>query len=812
MNHNIYLLKQAWAGLRAKKGFLVTIVSTLGLTMGALLCILTLAYVVILKPLPYPDQESLYQVNSVIVDEERGVLGRAYDYPVLIKLFEEQTFFSQSALIRFEDAVLSSQPAQPTLRATYVTPGWFPMLDINMTKGRFFEQTEEMGSFNPVAILSYETWQNEFNSDPAILDKTVTFGDASYRVVGVQAASFIEPQLAGIGVKTDVYLPWDFNTINLNPRRRDGFGSFSRMSRFIGKLDSPLPVSQVEQTLTTPLHNYWWEHVHTFSGYETWSIEMELQPLREVILGNTQNTVLLLLAGVVGLILIACTNITNLFMSRTADQQRELAIQAAVGASKYQLFKTLFAQSCLVVLIAAAVALVIAYGGFWTLQQYLALRLPRVDELAMNNVTLSAAMLITLLLGLFFARISASMINYQALNGTLQSSGKGTGIQVSPMVRRGLIISQVTMVTLLVFVNIGLLRDSINVINQSLGFETDNIYGMTLKVNSATDLAREEKKPLVLELKKQLMALPEVEDVSHGVLPLNRSRSIMVGPEPQKTVPVGTKYIDDRYFRVIGQPLVEGRYFTEADFEDETPLLIINDVYAKQLLEEGSIEDHIIGSRLYVVNDWRTIVGVVKGVKRPTETNIPIQAYTPSEEAVPQFVIKFKSNQILSREMLATMVQDVSPMFLVAGLESLNAQREQLLFTQYTTAITSSVLAILTFILAAIGLYGILSYGTQMRRFELGTRLAIGAKRRDVILLIVKDNAASVTIGFALSFVLMLTIYIVFSDELASYINTLLVPFFGVTLVLISLMTLFACYWPLRPIINSPPVHSLRGS
>ncbi|KZN32601.1 hypothetical protein N480_25465 [Pseudoalteromonas luteoviolacea S2607] len=814
MNQISYQLKQAWAGLCVKKGFLVTIVTTLGITLGALLCILTLAYVMILKPLPYPEQEDLYQVNSAVIDSERGRLGAAFEYPILIKLFDDQTVFSQSALVRYESGVVSSLPSQPTVKSTFVTPGWFELLDINMAMGRTFEETENKDTHNPVAILSYHSWQNDFGGDSSILEQTLTLGGTNFRIVGVVADSFIEPELNGSGVKTDIFLPWDFNAYGMNPRSREGYGNFSFDQRFIGKLDSTLSIPQVEETLTTPLNLLWRENVHTFDGFENWTIRMELQPFKETVLGDSQNTVLLLLAGVVGLILIACTNITNLFMSRTADQQRELAIQAAVGANKRHIFRTLFAQSGLVVSMSMAVALIISTVGFWILQQYLALRLPRVEELAINGVTLGAALFITLLLGFTFARISASMINYRALNSTLQSSGKGTGIQVSPTVRRWLIISQVSIVTILVFVNIGLLKDSLKIINQPIGFETDNLSALTLEINSADSLSEEETKQLLRELQNKLIALPQVEDVTRGTAPLDTGIAIIQGPEAtQERSSLPTRFVDEKYFQVLGQPLLEGDSFSEADVNDQNNLMIVNDVYAESLVTHGGIEEgSVIGTTMLVASNPYTIIGIVQGVKKPTEKEVPMKAYLIAEANDTQFVIKLKPNQTLDRDLTVSIAQEVSRQFFVSKLETLNDQSDELLFTQYTTAITSAVLALLTFFLAAIGLYGILSYATQMRRFELGTRLAIGAKRFDVVRLIVKDNAISVGIGFVISIIALLGLFIGYSEALNDYINSQLIPVFFVTLALISVMVLFACYWPVRPIINSSPIRSLRNS
>jgi predicted permease len=803
VNRSIYELKQAWAGLSVRRGFLLTVVTTLGTTLGALLCILTLAYVVIAKPLPYPEQDRLYQLNANIFSNEGELFGAAYSYPSLVHLFDNQTLLTQFALVEYGESVLSSQATQPSVRTTFVTPDWFTLLGSKMKLGRIFEQTEVKDSYNPVAILSHETWQSEFNGDNSILEQTVTLNNTNFRVVGVLAEEFIEPQFSGIGVKTDVFLPWDYNA---TIKGREEWGVVSGARRFVGKLDSQLSTTQIEQSLTTLVNGTWRANVDSVSFFDGWSIKMELQSFKNAILGDSKNTVLLLLAGVIGLVLVACANITNLFISRTAEQQRELAIQAAVGASKSHLFKSLFAQSGLVVFISVLLALIIAIAGFWVLQHYLALRLPRVDELAINSVTLGSALIIAILLGLFFARLSANMINYRALNTALQSSGKGTGIQVSQKVRRWLVISQVAIVTLLVFISMGLLRDSLKVINQPLGFEIDSIATFTIDVGSR--LSEEETEPLMVELKNKLMALPQVEGASQGVAPFSfLAMFAQTIDATQERLVVDTRIVDDRYFQMIGQPLIEGDYFSAADLKDGNKLMIVNDIYAAKLAPQGSA----LGNKINYRGDLYTVSGVVKGILMPTANEIPMRTYMLTTQAHPEFMLKLRPQQTLSRELVVTTLQEVSGQLALLELEALDEQRDQLLFTQYIAATTSAVLAVLTFLLASIGLYGILNYSTQMRRFELGTRMAIGAKRSDIVGLIIKDNAGAVGIGVAISLITSLVLSIGFSEALASYIDLQLVVLFLVTVALICFIVSFACYWPLRPIINAPPIHSLRG-
>jgi ABC-type antimicrobial peptide transport system permease subunit len=174
--------------------------------------------------------------------------------------------------------------------------------------------------------------------------------------------------------------------------------------------------------------------------------------------------------------------------------------------------------------------------------------------------------------------------------------------------------------------------------------------------------------------------------------------------------------------------------------------------------------------------------------------------------------LRLKSGQNITREEVVSAINSVSSLYALFSLEVLQKIKQKRLFTQYATAITTAVLALITLFLASIGLYGILSYGTQMRRFELGTRMAIGAKRKQLVGLIVKDNAWVIALGIAFSVVVMLLIYIGYQDVIAAYLGLDLLAVFIFTVAIISLLSLFACYWPLRQFINQPAIHSLRGS
>jgi predicted permease len=808
MSQFLYQQKQAWASLKKKVGFVATVVTTMGTTLGALLCVLTLGYLLIVEPLPYPEQEKLYKVIHDVSDKTRETNAQSFTYPGLIHLYKNQDVFDKAALIQYGQDVLTSLPNQPTLSTGYATPEWFDLLGAKMQMGRSFEATEALDTFNPVAVISYKTWQDEFASAADILDKKVSFSGVSYRVIGVLGENFIEPQIRQAGRDVGMWFPWDYN---LDVRMKERWGNISGALTFVGKLKDTLSAAQAEQTITPLVNDTWVENVASIPFFSGWSIQMKLESFQTAIVGDSQNTVYKLLAGVFGLVLIAFANIANLFMSRTAEQQRQLAIYAALGAKKSHLFRGLLAESGVLMFLSLLVALVIASLGFSVLQANLASELPRINELGVNSITFFASVILALSFALLFAFLSSKMINYRALNSMLQTSGKGTGVQVSKRFRQGLIVSQVAIATVLVFTNITLFKEAIGTITQPSGYSVDNMQQMSLSVSAPEFPPQEEVAAVMIELKKKLLELPEVESISQSGSVLNgfglwALTAVASGENftPQST---GASH---NYFTMFGQELLEGDYFSDADVKDGNQVLIVNDVFAKRLNPEGSV----LGMQMSGggPDNIFTIVGVVKGVKMPAQTEMPIRVYRPSGLSTTQMTLKLLEGQSVSREQVVTAISEVSSLYALFSLDTLESEKKRRLFTQYTTATTTSALAIITLFLASVGLYGILSYGTQMRRFELGTRMAIGAKRKDLVGLIVKDNVWVIVLGIASSLVVMLGIYIGYNEALSAYMSVDLLPMFISTILSIAILSLFACYWPLRQYINHPAIHSLRGS
>jgi len=797
----IYQLKQAFDSLKKKPTFVFSIVSTLSITLGALLCVLTLAYVMIFKPLPYPDQDRLYSVTHQLMNQGE-VDGNAFTYPNLLHLYENQDVFEQSALVYYDAAVITSLSSEPMKEISYVTPAWFGLLSIKMHKGRRFENTENYDTYQQVAIISYEMWQTEFSADENILNESITFSGKTFKIIGVIAKNNFDLQLSGSGAKTNVYVPWDFNPVGEHDRK--AWGNDDNGLMFIAKLnktiESTISPNQLSQQLTVLVNNNWQEHVADHSFFKGWSININALPLKSYIIAGSEKSVLLLLLGSLGLVIIAITNIANLLISRTAERSHQLAISAAIGASQKQLFGNVLAEITLLVLLSLTIAQLFALGGFNLLHYYLSDALPRINELSLNTFSLAATFVVLITLTLLFTHFCTRMINYKILNTTLQTSGKNSGIQVSKKIRNMLISSQIAVATTLIFINLVIYKDAVELTEQPLGYETENIYAVVLAASQSNHELLTAK---MTEFKKALKNLPQVINVSQSMRPAIFGTFALTETETNQRFSIPGKDVDHHYFSLINQPFIEGDNFTETQIKDNANVMIINDVLAKRVVPNGSA----IG---IVFNNDVKVIGVVKSINIPGRLGDSPRFYSTSSPTRNMFLIKVQPNKSFTRDMLIHTLKSIDSQMSLFSFSSLSQNKENQLFTAKATSVTTMFLSIITFILSGLGLYGILKYSCQMRKFEIGTRMAIGAKRKDIITLIFLDNALAFAFGIMASIAILILIYFKFSQVVQQYLSIDIVVMFTFTVSVIIIVALSACYFPLKPIINKPVMRALR--
>ncbi len=799
----LHQLKQACLSLKQKPGFVFSIVITMGVTLGTLLCVMTLAHVMLLKPLPYPDQERLVNVEHRLLNQ--GTIdGRAFTYPSLMYLYEQKSIFEQSTLAYFDGAVITSLSTEPMAEISFVTPEWFSIFDSKIGIGRAFDLSEQVNSFNPVAVISFEMWQKHYDEDKSILGKTITFNDQNFEIVGVLAEEDVEFPLIGPGFNTKVYIPWDFNTVS--ERNRQRWGNDDSGLKFVGKTTKDSSTinsrSQLDQLLTNVVNSNWQLQVSNQEFFKGWSIGIATTPLKSYLVADNKNSLILLLIGALGLVIIACANIANLFISRTVERQHQLAVCASVGARKRHIFGSLIAETSLSMFLSLVVAQIVAITSFSVLEYYLHDHLPRIAELSLNQLSLVTSIVILVSLTFLFSYLCLRTINFNELNTALQSSGKGNSIQVSKKAQHLLITSQTTVAIILVFLNIILYKGASEIANQPLGYQTDNIYSAVLALPNMEGSLREDA---LTELKRTLLASPKISSISQAMRPSGFGTFALTTEKENQRFSVAGKDIDHQYFPLIGQSIIEGDNFTASQIKDDEPVAIVNEAFAKRLAPTGSA----IGMRF---TNGSRVVGVVKSINIPGQVSENARFYFTTSLARNMLLIKVNDNQSYSRSELLTALKAVNSKMSLFSYMSLSQYKKEYLYSSQATATTTIVLTLVTFFLSGIGLYGVLNYATSMRRFEIGTRLAIGAKKKDIIALILKDNCSSLICGILISAgVLTLTGYALY-EKLGAYTSVSSIILFVCTVLVITVVCLMACYVPLRQYITQPAMKCLRGS
>ena len=807
-----YYFKQAYLSLRKKPGFVFSVVATMGLSLGTLLCALTLAYITLIKPLPYPEQDKLYQLTQHSINKKGEIEFSGFDYPTTLELYKKQQSLTKIAISYHSEAVILSHPKQILVKTSFVTPEWFLLLGVTFDLGRVLDEEEGVNTNIPVAILSYKTWQKYYHADNNIINKTININDVNYKVIGVTAADFIDPQLNKSGFDTQVWLPWDFNPISY---KKDWWGSYSNNLIIFGQKVEDLSVSQVNQQTYNLICQIIAPAVAQDFADPCTNIRIETKTLKKAMIGDSNTIIYLLLAGALSLVIIATTNIINLFIAHIAEQLNQFAINAAVGAKKRHLVLALFIQVSILMLAANLLSFFIASGGFYLINRYLNEFLPLVSQLKLQTVIVISLVFLSVLLTIVIAKLGASAINYRCLNLRLQSGGKGINSQVSAKIRRSLIICQIAIASVLVFCCVNLMLNAVEKISKPLGYQRNNLSYLSISTSQTENEVKrgfEQTFALNKQIKAALLARPEIKNVSTAESPIGSFMKLSINDiDTNIRHVVETSFGDENYFNLIGQPLIAGDNFAIQTKQHSDQVLIVNETFAKTLVPDGEV----IGKKLDFSNDGSnvyTIIGIVKGILAPGAKEIPLRMYAPASTLAAKFLIQFQHKQDLTREQLIITLKNVSGLLAISQYKSLADSFNHVLQVERITLVSTIAMTIVSLLLAALGLYGVLSYSTQIRRFEIGTRMAIGAKRRDIINLIIKDNISSFSAGVIVSIIIITSLILGFNKQLNDYLNWQLLPLFLLTLLLISVISFCACYLPLRKYINKPALYSMRGS
>jgi putative ABC transport system permease protein len=794
-----------------KPGFTFVAALALAVGIGANTAIFSIVNAVLLRPLPYPDPDKL-----VLVHESLPKLGWSLlnvSPAEFLDYKEENEVFSEIAAFTSLNLNLTGQGEPERVQAARVSVSLFPLLGVEPAIGRAFLPGEDQAGKEMVVILSHGLWQRRFGSDPSIVGKTIRLDDRSYLALGVMPprfqfpyakTSFIEP--------AELWIPLALTDQERNNRA----GSFDY--GVIGRLKPGTTLPQAQANIEAVAARFQQRHPDIYQGDVR--VTATVVSLKQEIVKGVR-PLLLILFGAVGMVLlIACANVANLLLARASVRQKEIAIRRAMGASTLRLVRQMLTESVMLALLGGGCGLLLAVWAIDLVKKFGPGDMPRLQEIGLSPPVLGFTVLVSLLTGVLFGLAPATQGSHLNLGEALKEAGGRSSKGHQGKRLRGLLVVFETATALVLLVGAGLLINSfVRLLRVPPGFNPEGVVVARTTMPATRYPQAEQSKTAYRQVIERLSALPGVEAVGVASnLPLTGEYTIgfrVEGSDENSVNTANNTWVSNDYFRVMGIPLLRGRTFAEEDREGAVPVIVVNETMARRL-RPG---EDAIGKRIqwggWKGADWLTIVGVVADVKISSlESENAPAVYMPIFQiprARPNAVYLVRAavdpaslTAALRREIMAVdaelPVYDVRTMKQIVA-ESVSQRRFSMLLI--------GVFAAAALILAAIGLYGVVSYSVSQRTHEIGIRMALGAQASDVLKMILRQGMALTLAGLAVGLIAAFAVTRLMSTLLFGVSATDPPTFVSVSLLLI-IIALLACYIPARRATKIDPMIALR--
>ena len=787
-------LRFAARSLRKNPGFTFVATLTLALAIGASTAMFTIVNAVLLRPLEYRDPEQLVIVRDLNrTRSNAGVTSPAN----LVTWRAAARSFSGLAGIYDQPANLTSPGEPEEILARLTTQNFFETLRVNAQLGRMYGPADDAAA---VVVISHGLWQRRFAGDPAVIGRTITINDRVRTIVGVTSADF-----RSVGARPDAWVP-----MTLDPNWR------GRFLTVMGRLRPDTSVEQANDEMGA-IAGRLADELPQFNRNRS----ADVVPLHEQVTGNVRPALLVLLGAVGLLLLIACANVANLLLGRAATRRTEIAVRLSLGATRGRVIRQVLTESVLMAVIAGALGIIIAVWGTDALVTLMPadLALPRLDEIRIDARVLGFTVAVCLLTGILFGTAPAILGSAVNLAQDTREGMRGT-TGGNARVRSALVVAEVALAMVLL-VGAGLLGRSLQqLLHVDTGLRTDQVLTMRLMLTAARYEKEPELRAFMQRLLARVQSLPGANAVGGEMyLPLTGlkighsfTRDDRPRPQPGEQLNTDIRVIAGDYFRALGIPVLKGRGFVEHDTEHARPVFVVNEELARRYFPDRDP----IGQRISFEWDGTVsgeIVGIVGNVREmgPKQAPSPAIYRTYAQMPMPQMtlVIRASRDPLALASSTAAAVREIDPNQPVAEVRTM----ERVLSN--TVAMPRLILYVLggfagvALLLAALGLYGIVSYSVTQRRREIGVRVALGAQRGDVLRPILREGmlltAFGLVLGFAASFASTKVMQSLLFEVEASDPITLV----GVALFL-SVTALAASYVPARRATRLNPVVALR--
>jgi len=797
-------IRYAYRMLVKSPGFTVMIVFVLALGIGANTAIFSVVNAVLLRPLPYAEPDRL-----VILWEKGATQDTSVSYPNFLDWREQNHAFEQVAAFRRDSFNLVGTGEPERLAGRMVSANFFSTLGAKFLKGRDFPSEEDHVGGNKLVILGHGFWQRRFGGDESIIGKQIALNNQSYTVIGITPADF------RFGSDTDIYVLIGQGEEKFYQSRGSHPGIY-----VLGRLKPGVNLEQGRADMDAIMARLGQQYPQTNTDRR-----IHIESLYDNTVQDVRSTLFILLGAVGFVLLIACANVANLLLARSAVRQKEIAIRTALGASRWRIVQQLLIESVLLSLVGGGVGLLLALWGTDALKSIVPGEIPRLSEAAIDIRVLLFTMLVSVLTGILFGLVPALHASRVDLNESLKEGERGSTGSRHRM-RGALVIGEVA-IALVLLIGAGLMVKSLwRLRTVGTGFDAHNLLTMRLSYAAKPNDAQNVR--LFFEqLEERIKGLPGVESVafSNG-LPFQGASedSFWVEGRP-KIKPtdemMGVLYIvTPDYFRTLGINLKKGRYFTEQDRAGSPFVVVIDESLAQKYFPN---EDPI-GKRLENGPDTPPfeIVGVVEHVKHyglDGEAPVDPQFYYSFKQVPEQFLPRVVSRMSLSirtngdpltlvgavrQQVLA--IDKNQPVYDARTMEQVISES---IASRRFAMLLLTIFAAVALLLSMVGIYGVMSYSVTQRTHEIGVRMALGAGVRDILKLIVGQGMLLVLIGVGIGLVAAFAITRVLSSLLFGVSSTDPVTFAGVAMLLTA-VALLACLVPARRAMRVDPMVALR--
>ncbi|HTM24568.1 MAG TPA: ABC transporter permease [Vicinamibacterales bacterium] len=780
----------------------ITIVAltTLALGIGANTAIFTVINALLLRPLPYPEPERLV----IVWQDLRGRGGPATEWTGPSQQFDwkaQKDVFDSLTSVRGWSASMAAGEIPESLSGEQVTYDYFDVTASRPALGRAFTEADDIPNAPRVALLSHGLWTRRFGGDPGVVGRSIRINGESHEIVGVMPAGFTPIYIAD----ASLWRPMRLN--RENPSRN------SAVFHTFGRLRAGVTIDQARARLAVVARELQRTHPESDTGKSINPV-----PLQEQRVGSRRASLLMLQGAVAFVLLIACVNIANLLLSRASGRSGEIAVRRALGADRARIVRQLLTESLLLAICGGALGAILGTWGVGALKTLAPSGTPRIDEVVVDARVLLFTAALSLVTGMLFGLMPAAHAARDRVSAALKQSGRGQMGDGGRRVRSGLIVAELALALVLLVGGGLLLRTFLALQRVDLGFNPKQLLTGFVLPPPAVYRSDAQRLAFYDAVLTRAAALPGVTQAAlSSVLPLSGDSDtnflIEGRPEPARSADASVTWYRDvsaNYFAAMEIPLKRGRLFADREAE---PIAVINETMAKRYWPG---EDPI-GRRIKVGGvkaPWLTIVGTVadvrvRGAREPNvvETYIP---YWHNPEAGINVVLKAAGDPAALAEPLKRVVKSVDPTIAVASVETMEGIVADSIGSSRFYALLVAIFAGLALVLAAVGIYGAMSYAVSQRMQEIGVRLALGAGERQIFRMVVGETLALAAAGLVIGGAGAIALGRAIGGMLFGVPAADAVTFAGTATLLLTVAFL-AAWLPARRAMRVDPMAALRA-